>query len=126
MGEDYSFELDFTRRDALQSLDSSWLCTYVFSGVSEVNCWNRTSVDEYRVNVYEFTKEGQGQNPEVPGDGPTVDLEDFITQYDTFSYAKGQLSRGNTFTGSSALISTDTSILLITSLTLLNYFVYFY
>eukprot|EP00116_Pleurobrachia_bachei_P008065 sb/3468327/ len=56
--EDYSFELDFTRRDALQSLDSSWLCTYVFSGVSEVNCWNRTAVDEYRVNVYDARETG--------------------------------------------------------------------
>ena len=46
-------QLGYTVDSARDSFDSDWLCKYVFSGVSEVNCWNKSEVDEYRLNVYE-------------------------------------------------------------------------
>lgn len=86
--------LSYSVEDARNTLDASWLCTYVFSGVSEVNCWNRSSVGKYRLNVYEFTSTGQRQNPEVPGKGPVVNIVDQIKQFTDYKYNVEELSQG--------------------------------
>ena len=46
-------QLNYDEDDARETLDSDWLCKFVFSGVSEVNCWNKSQVGEYRLNIYE-------------------------------------------------------------------------
>jgi hypothetical protein len=48
-----SSQLDYTEELASQTLDAHRLCQFVFSGVSQVNCWNKSGVGEYKLYVYE-------------------------------------------------------------------------
>jgi len=91
---EYSFDLTYDEDDARETLDSDWLCKFVFSGVSEVNCWNKSRVGEYRLNIYEFTEEGQRQNPEVPGTGPTINIDDIISNYKDYKIKVEELDQG--------------------------------
>jgi len=90
----YSFALDYTEELASQTLDAHRLCQFVFSGVSQVNCWNKSGVGEYKLNVYEFTEEGQRQNPEVPGDGPNINIDDIISSYKDYKVKVEELDQG--------------------------------
>jgi len=90
----YDFALNYDEDDARETLDSDWLCKFVFSGVSEVNCWNKSQVGEYRLNIYEFTNEGQRQNPEVPGNGPNINIDDIISGYEDYKVKVEELDQG--------------------------------
>jgi len=109
----YSSELGYDATDARNTLDSSWLCTYVFSGISEVNCWNRSAVDEYRLNVYEFTENGQFQNPEVTGDGPYVDISDEIEGYKDYKNKVEELAQGRGILEPSSALPLHVSLSLV-------------
>lgn len=108
----YNSALEYDETSARRTLDSSWLCTYVFSGVSEVNCWNRSAVGDYRLNVYAYTREGQQQNPEVPGNGPSISIGDIVDQFKDYKYKVEELSQGRDVLKPSAAITPSLSFLL--------------
>jgi len=73
-------------------------------------------VGEYRLNIYEFTDEGQRQNPEVPGNGPTIDIEDVISSFKDYKVKVDELDQGRVPLKSNSSFSSVPSLLLTLSL----------
>lgn len=119
----YTAALPYEKNESSKSLDAGWQCTYVFASASEVNCWNRTGVGEYYLNVYEFTEDGQFQNPEVPGEGPEVDLDDIKKEFSLYKSDVAEIEAGRTVLKAGAS-STFTTAVIRTLLVLVVFYLF--